>query len=449
MCISCSVVYKPLSPKQKYCEECQDTARKERQAELDRKRNRKIHNTAITRECLSCGNIFSTYYPKQRYCGSEQCEKFRLKLKSIKIDLRREPLIAAARKIEKYKRQGKKLKEIKKYVESRKYKLLEARKYKNTHDTKLLLECPEKHLWETTFHGFFQAKNNCLTCHLQNSNKSQPELDLLSFIKNKLPNIEVLHNSRAIIKPLELDIYVPTLKLAVEYCGLHWHGEASGKPRSYHYDKMMLCAEKGITLITIFEDDLYTKRSAVLSHLLKIMNNSDEVLLSKDCTVMEVDLNTALNFYAKNHHQSIRTINIALGLYHNKELVCVGSISSCNNGALDLNPVCASLNVSVVGEEKLLTAKFAALCSPKALRYTVDMRYGQAEIGIYEGLGFYLHSFYKHIPHYFSSQKCFLTSALSKNKTETLKLKRDEVRYKELGYDKIWDCGHRTYIYNL
>ena len=74
------------------------------------------------------------------------------------------------------------------------------------------------------------------------------------FISAIYPN-EIVYNSRTIIKPLELDIYLPDIKIAIEINWLYWHSEEH-KDKNYHYDKMKMCQEKGIQLYQFFEDEI-------------------------------------------------------------------------------------------------------------------------------------------------------------------------------------------------
>ena len=45
--------------------------------------------------------------------------------------------------------------------------------------------------------------------------------------------------------PLELDIYIPSHNLAIEFDGLYWHSEIH-KPSNYHLNKTELCEEHRI-----------------------------------------------------------------------------------------------------------------------------------------------------------------------------------------------------------
>ncbi|NDB85961.1 MAG: tandem-95 repeat protein, partial [Alphaproteobacteria bacterium] len=62
-------------------------------------------------------------------------------------------------------------------------------------------------------------------------------------------------SDKKIIAPYELDIVIPSKKLAIEYCGLFWHSEYNRPDPNYHANKLKLCGQQGYRLITIFEDE--------------------------------------------------------------------------------------------------------------------------------------------------------------------------------------------------
>jgi predicted small lipoprotein YifL len=65
----------------------------------------------------------------------------------------------------------------------------------------------------------------------------------------------VITQSRKIISPLELDMFFPNQKIAVELNGLYFHSEKMGKGRSYHLSKTQSCENLNILLLQIFEDE--------------------------------------------------------------------------------------------------------------------------------------------------------------------------------------------------
>jgi len=56
------------------------------------------------------------------------------------------------------------------------------------------------------------------------TSKSHYEIELYEFLQsNGIENIKL--NDRCVISPLELDIYLPDYKLAIEFNGIYWHSE--------------------------------------------------------------------------------------------------------------------------------------------------------------------------------------------------------------------------------
>ena len=80
--------------------------------------------------------------------------------------------------------------------------------------------------------------------------QSIAENEINTFIRAL--DIETIQSDRNIISPLELDIYIESHNLAIEYCGLYWHADKHDRiDNQYHKRKHDLCKEKGIQLITM------------------------------------------------------------------------------------------------------------------------------------------------------------------------------------------------------
>jgi very-short-patch-repair endonuclease len=84
--------------------------------------------------------------------------------------------------------------------------------------------------------------------HMIPQNVSRPQL-ILKFIIQNIFKEKILYNTKSIIKPYELDIYLPDIKLAFEYDGSYWHKNK----KNIDIIKNKLCKDKGIKLIRIKE----------------------------------------------------------------------------------------------------------------------------------------------------------------------------------------------------
>ena len=90
-------------------------------------------------------------------------------------------------------------------------------------------------------------------------------------ISDWLNSIGIEHeiNNRRIIKPLEIDIFIPTLNIGIEYNGSYWHSEKF-RDSNYHERKMRLAASKGVMLIMIWDYEWDSNSEYIKSELIDL-----------------------------------------------------------------------------------------------------------------------------------------------------------------------------------
>ena len=99
-------------------------------------------------------------------------------------------------------------------------------------------------------------------------NRSQWDIDIVSYIRRQYPQYRIITNDRTLIiasdghTPLEIDIYIPELKLGIEADGIRWHDREAyerdrrnGTEYSEEMYKERYCARKGIKLIHVWDSD--------------------------------------------------------------------------------------------------------------------------------------------------------------------------------------------------
>lgn len=183
--------------------------------------------------------------------------------------------------------------------------------------------------------------------------RSSGEQALLKYIKEVYSG-EVISSDRTQIKPLELDIYIPDLKVAIEFNGLFYHSEYY-KDRYYHRDKYLSCLEKGIQLIQIWEDDWRDNTDLVksmISHKLGV--STAKRVFARNTYVEEINPKVSKAFLDQNHIQGSATGSIRIGLFEkvSKELVAVMVLKKSGT-TLTLERFATSNHV-VGGQSKLL-----------------------------------------------------------------------------------------------
>lgn len=151
----------------------------------------------------------------------------------------------------------------------------------NNSHIRVRTKCPK--CGNYSYHSFHNVYNYttgkyterlCNKCYYNGTSKY--ELTIQSYISTFYSG-KLIRNSRKVIPPLELDLYYPEKKIAIEFNGDYWHNE-NHKPRFYHYNKFLRCHENGIILINVFEHYWLSDQDAIKSYMYDLFNGSDNKL---------------------------------------------------------------------------------------------------------------------------------------------------------------------------
>lgn len=159
---------------------------------------------------------------------------------------------------------------------------------------------------------------------------SKGEDALADFIESL--KLEVQRSNRTILRPLELDIYIPEKHIAVEYNGHYFHSDQQ-KDRNYHYEKFCQCRDQGIRLIQIMDIIWKTRQEQVKSLLRNALGVTDGPKLdARKCQVQEVKIAQLKAFFEQNHIQGhVHTAKVALALVYEGEIVAGMSLGKGTN----------------------------------------------------------------------------------------------------------------------
>ena len=127
------------------------------------------------------------------------------------------------------------------------------------------------------------------------------------------------YNNQTIIKPYELDIWIPTHSLAIESHGMFYHSETQ-KSKEYHYDKYLKCKEKQITLIQIYEPEWYNKPEQIKSYIKTKLNQSNAIQPNQ-CNIITLNKQQYNQFQTNNAIINYKPGNTILGLQYNNQLI--------------------------------------------------------------------------------------------------------------------------------
>ena len=288
--------------------------------------------------------------------------------------------------------------------------------------------------------------------------ESQAENEIYEFVCDIIGKENVRKNDRIILKGLELDIYIPSLQIAIEYNGIRWHSEMYKDDKSYHLNKLNKCNEHGIALINIFEDEYINNKDLVLQkikHILKCETDLQKIMARK-CVVREIDKKSAEIFLNKNHIQGFVNSTIYLGCFYNNLLVGVMTFLKEKERQWNLTRFASANNYICNGIGGKLFKYFVRTYSPLSVKSFADRRWTlRKENNIYVQLGFKLDDilppdYRYYYPKEFGINRMhkfgFRKQILNKKYGLPLTMTESEM-CRAIGAYRIYDCGLFKYVW--
>lgn len=278
------------------------------------------------------------------------------------------------------------------------------------------------------------------------SGTSKAELDVAKFIQDL--GFDVITNTRKLIAPYEIDIYIPEKNLAIEFNGLYWHSsydkESDKNLKNYHLDKTEKCESIGISLLHIFESE-WNDNQLIWKSMIKHRLGLSKKVFARKCIVRDITVFEANEFCINNHLQGRANASFAKGLYYNDELVQVATFSKPRynkNYDLELIRLCSKIDLCIVGGASKLT-KGLSFISYGNRRWCSNLSNVYDSIAIRVGISDPCYWYIKNgtLYHRSSFMKHKLKNVLDifdPNLTEAENCFNNKLR-------RIWDCGNLIY----
>lgn len=313
-------------------------------------------------------------------------------------------------------------------------------------------------------HGPFEQRPNdhlngsgCPKCARETTKAVQEICKLLDK-----HNIQYVENDNKILEGKELDIYVPEKKFAIEFNGLYFHREGLvdnlqyGKNKDYHLNKTNACLEKGIRLFHIFEDEWKQNKELILIKIFHALGiNNKPIIGARKCIIKEIPNKESRKFLDKNHIQGGDIAKYRLGAFHEKELVGVLTLVKMK-GEWKLNRFATSINYKLPGLASKMFKHALSLYNIEKITTFSDKRYGHfPEKSVYLKLAFKYIEDTKPAYWYYemksgvrhNRQKFMKHKILKQYPQYNNKNMSEKEMMIDLGYDRIWDCGHYKFVF--
>ena len=391
-----------------------------------------VYNRMHEKVCIICPKHGEFWQTPNKHLLGQGCPKCAIETRAEEKNIGNEEFIRRAREIygDKYI-----------YADTKYTKM----------DEKVKVICP-KHgeFWQKPYdhlHG-----HGCPKCGLI---ESKCENEIYEYVCGLVGKENVEHSNRTILDGYEIDIYIPSLKIGIEYNGLKWHSEKF-RNRNYHLMKTLNANKNGIKLIHIFEDEYINSKEIVLSKIKTLLhkNNNVPISMARKCSVKEINKNDAKDFINKNHIQGYKGCTLSIGCFDNEMLIGVMTFEK-NKDEWILNRFATDINRKCVGVGGKLFSFFVKKYNPTKVKSYADLRWTiEKDNNLYTKIGFKLDSIlkpeYRYVKashpieriHKFNFRKKLMEKRYGTNSKLT------ETKLTEsLGYYKIWDCGILRYVW--
>lgn len=294
----------------------------------------------------------------------------------------------------------------------------------------------------------------CRTCYpIKLSVDSKEETNIFNMIKSL--GVDAEHLNRNLIYPKELDIYIPSKHVAIEYDGLYWHSELEQSDKNYHLNKTILCEKKNVHLIHIFEDEWILQKDIVQSRIKNVLGAFEHTVFARKCEIKEIDSNASRAFQDKTHIQGSCQASVNAGLFYENKLIALmtfGKTRYNRKYEWELLRFSTELGYHIPGAASRLLKYFEKNYHPKSLISYADRRWSQGKL--YTALGFKLDHISPPNYWYLNTQddfKRYNRVNFQKHKLKSILQNFNESlsevnNMRNNGYTRIFDCGNLVFV---
>lgn len=266
---------------------------------------------------------------------------------------------------------------------------------------------------------------------------SSQELELRDFLDSI--GVAYVAHDRSVLNGLEIDLYVPSKKIGIEFNGDYWHSSAI-KAKKYHFDKSKLAESKGVRLIHIYEYEWNTMKDKIVQLLKIALGVVDSKIYARKCEIREISNQEAKTLNDKVHLQNHRDAQVTYGLYYRGELVQLMSFSRTHynrnlkgDNSWEIIRGCPGSNNVVVGGVSKLFSHFIKEHDPDEVFSYCD--FNKFDGKSYEAIGM------KFVG-YTGPDKTYLIDGVAYKRNPS-KYKE----YKEKAEAVIWGAGSKKYLW--
>jgi len=291
----------------------------------------------------------------------------------------------------------------------------------------------------------------CTVCYPTGKTSSIGEREIVNWLSTDVGVSNLIQNTKDVIFPKELDIWLPDYLLAIEFNGLYWHSEKKISDKNYHRIKHDLCQKHGIRLIQIFSDEWESKQAIVKNRLLHVLKKSPRTCFGRQCEIRPISKIDYDGFMDRTHIQGTCLGSIRLGAFFQDQLVAAMGFGQ--NRAIHRSMGWELLRFSMIGNIPGIAGKlfkhFIRYNNPSSVFSYCDIRWGTG--ALYTSIGmtpqgitspgyWYTKDGITRIHRFHLSKQKLIKKGFDPSLTESQIVT-------QLGYYRVWDAGHMKFLW--
>jgi very-short-patch-repair endonuclease len=215
-------------------------------------------------------------------------------------------------------------------------------------------------------------------------NRSIAENNIIDYLKSiGIKDDDMIQNTRKIISPLEIDVYIPSKKVAIEYNGIWYHSINHIEDKNYHYNKSKMCEDKGIRLIHIWEHEWNNERQRpILENIIKsALGMISNRIYARKLDIEVRESKDMIDFFNTNNIQGFRGGKFAICLVDKQtrevymSYIMGHPFFSKGKYQWEVIRGATKLNTTVIGGASKIFKYFISNYKPDNCLYYIDYNY--------------------------------------------------------------------------
>jgi hypothetical protein len=266
-------------------------------------------------------------------------------------------------------------------------------------------------------------------------------------------DVSYVKNTRDVINPMELDLFLPKYNIAIECNGEYFHSTRT-KDKDYHLLKNKECFKKGIRLINLFGKDITQKERKVFNLLKTFVKKNKIKIGARKCNIVEISSGIAKTFFEKYHFNGFCHAKNHYGLMYKNRLISAISIGKArflkNSSDLELIRFATMKNINVLGGFSKFLSLLRKKFPNKTLHTYADLNIYTGDV--YEKTGFTFNRLTDPDFYYCKDGNTFVSRyQAQKHKLKNLLKDKfesnlsEEENMKNSEYYRVYGCGNKYY----